>query len=284
MSNVENIEIQPLSAAVGGRVTGIDLSQPLTDKLKQRLLDVWHEFGVICLPNQSLTEFQQVAFAETFGELALTQHEYVSGNGHPAIMYVTNEKENGEYIGALPDGEMFFHSDMCYVEKPSKATMLFAMHLPKEGGDTLFANQYRAYEALPEDVRREIAGLKAVNAYEPGTGATTKAARDVVKESPLRKEFVQPMVCTHPVTGRKALYVNRLMTESVVGQSKEESDELLKFLFDFQERPEFVYAHKWTVGDLLMWDNRCMLHARSNFDAGELRKLRRITVKGDVIA
>jgi taurine dioxygenase len=212
--------------------------------------------------------------------------EYESGKGsHPAIMYVTNEKKDGQYVGALPDGEMYFHSDMCYLERPVKATMLYAMNIPSRGGNTLFANMYAAYDALPMETRERIAGLKAVNTYEQGTGdTTTMRSRSERTASASARSYAQPMVCTHPATGRKALYVNRLMTEYIVGMPREESDRLLEALFDHQEQARFIYEHRWTRGDLLMWDNRCVLHARRDFNANELRKLRRVTVKGEKVS
>lgn len=280
----QNIAIEPLSPALGARINGLDAARTLDPVGLARLLDAWHEYGVLYLPGQTLDDAQQIRFGEHFGELATVQGEYQLSKSHPAIMYITNEKVNGEYVGALPDGEMFFHSDMCYVEKPSKATMLYAMNIPRRGGDTRFANMYKAFEALPADVRRRLEGRRAVNSYEPGTSAPMKATRTRSVPSASVRSYSQPMVCTHPVTGKKALYVNRLMTEYVEGIPREESDRLLEYLFDFQERPEFIYEHRWTPGDLLIWDNRCMLHARGDFDASELRKLRRITVKGDRIS
>lgn len=278
------LEIQPLSPALGALVRGVDASQPIAPEVFAQILDAWYQHGVVCMPGQQLDEMAQVRFGQLFGELATTQGDYQISKSHPAIMYITNEKQNGEYIGALPDGEMFFHSDMCYVERPSMATMLYAMNIPRTGGNTLFSNQYKVWDALPAATQQRIAGLRAVNSYEPGKGAPTAASRRESKPTAGRKSFAQPMVCTHPATGKKALYVNRLMTEYVVGIPREESDVLLDSLFDLQEEPRFIYEHRWTPGDLLMWDNRCMLHARSNFDASELRKMRRITVRGDQIS
>jgi taurine dioxygenase len=282
-TKAQSIVVSPLSPNVGARVDGIDLRNPLSPEHLNLIKQAWYEGGVVCFPNQLLTEVEQVAFGQNFGELAHTQGEYAISKTHPAIMYVTNEKENGKYVGALPDGEMFFHSDMCYVEKPSMATMLFAIHIPKVGGNTLFANMYKAYEALSAEIREKINHLSAVNSYEPGLQAPTSVSRKSAHRSQETKSYVHPMVCTHPETKRKALYVNRLMTESVVGLSDKESDDLLQLLFEHQERKEFIYEHHWSIGDLLMWDNRCVLHARSDFNADELRKLRRITVKGDKI-
>jgi taurine dioxygenase len=278
------LDTRPLSPALGARISGLDVSQPLPRGVFEAIRDCWHEHGVVCLPGQSLEEMDQVRFGQCFGELATTQGEYGITPSHPAIMYVTNQKADGRYVGALPDGEMFFHSDMCYVERPAMATMLYAMEIPSVGGNTLFANMYKAYETLPEATRQQLAGLKAVNSYEPGDEAPMAATR--LKSAPSRhaRSFAHPMVLTHPVTGRKALYVNRLMTESVVGLPRGESDALLESLFAHQEQAQFVYEHRWTRGDLVIWDNRCVLHARRDFSDSELRKLRRVAVKGERVS
>jgi taurine dioxygenase len=277
------IEISPLSNAIGAKIVGLNLQNPLSDDEIKLITRTWYENGVICIPNQTLSESDQIKFGQYFGELVSTLGEYKISTTHPAIMYVTNEKENGEYIGALPDGEMFFHSDMCYVEKPSMATVLYAMNIPSKGGNTLFADMYKAYQALDEDVKTKINSLKAVNSYEPGDNATLSVGRIKAPAGPNAHRYSHPVVCTHPVTHQKALYVNRLMTESIEGMDQSESDALLQMLFDHQEKPEFVYEHQWTPGDLVMWDNRCVLHARQDFNAHELRKLRRITIKGNAV-
>jgi taurine dioxygenase len=277
------MKIDLLNKSVGAKISGIDLSNPLHQDEIDFIKNNWYANGVLCFPNQSIDEIQQIKFGEYFGELAHTQGEYAISKSHPAIMYITNEKENGKYVGALPDGEMYFHTDMCYVEKPSMATFLYAINIPKVGGNTIFANMYMAYESLDNEIKSKINDLKAVNSYEPGSSAPTIISRKNTNRSNETKSYAHPMICTHPVTKKKALYVNRLMTESIVGLSAQESDDLLNLLFDHQENKKFLYEHIWSLGDLLIWDNRCVLHSRSNFDASELRKLRRITVKGDII-
>jgi taurine dioxygenase len=279
-----SIDIKPLSPALGAAIRGVDVSQPLSPETFEIIRTCWYENGVVCIVGQKLDEMEQVRFGQYFGELAITQGEYAIGKGHPSIMYITNQKEDGKYVGALPDGEMYFHSDMCYVERPSMATMLYAMEIPSVGGNTFFANMYKAYETLPEETKKRLDGLKAVNSYEPGTSAPTAAMRTRSTPTPDARSYAQPLVCTHPVTGKKALYLNRLMTEYIVGMPRDESNALLESLFDHQEQAQFIYEHRWTPGDLVIWDNRCMLHARGDFDANELRKLRRITVKGDRIS
>lgn len=278
-----SIRVQSLAPELGVKITGVDLSRHVPSDVLNLIRDAWHAHGVLCMPGQRLDEIDQVRFGEYFGTLAHTQGDYAISKSHPSVMYVTNEKESGKYIGALPDGEMYFHSDMCYVECPSKATILYAMHIPSKGGHTLFANMYKAYEGLPQTTRERIGNLKAMNCYEPGADAPMVATRTQTAPGPNARSYAHPMVCTHPVTQKKALYVNRLMTEYVLDMPRDESNRLLESLYDHQEQPQFIYEHHWSPGDLVMWDNRCILHARTNFDAGELRKLRRVTVKGDKI-
>jgi len=267
--------VQRLSAALGAEILGIDLRDPISDSLKQKLLDTWHEYLVILLRKQTLDEDTQVRFAETFGTLARTTSGRAFSAKHPSVMLVSNIREDGKPIGALPDGEMHFHTDQCHQATPAKATLLYALEVPSKGGNTLFANAYTAYETLPEDIRQRIAGRRALNAYTSDT-MLRSANYDDAKSS-----YWHPTVRTHPATGRKALYVNRLMTREIEGLPREESDAILQRLFDHQEQPKFVYEHVWRVGDILMWDNRCTLHARTDFSAGERRMLRRVTVLGE---
>jgi taurine dioxygenase len=190
-------------------------------------------------------------------------------------MLVSNIREDGKPIGALPDGEMHFHTDQCHQEVPAKATLLYAIEIPSKGGNTLFSNAYAAYETLPEEIKRRIAGRRALNAYTTDTTLRSTNYDDA------KSSYWHPVVRTHPATGRKALYVNRLMTREIEGLAREESEAILRKLFDHQEQPKFVYEHVWRPGDILMWDNRCTLHARTDFSAGERRLLRRVTILGE---
>jgi taurine dioxygenase len=266
--------VRPLSPALGAEITGVDLRNPIDESLKSKLLDAWHEHLVILLRDQILNEDDQVRFAETFGPPAKVTSGRNYSQKHPAVMLISNIREDGKPIGALPDGEMHFHTDQCHQERPAKATMLYAIEVPSKGGNTLFANAYAAYEALPDDIKKKIDGRKAFNAYDADS-----TMRSTVTE--IARSYWHPAVRTHPATGRKALYVNRLMTREIEGLSSQESEEILNFLFDHQEQPQFIYEHVWRPGDILMWDNRCTLHARTDFDAGERRLLRRVTILGE---
>jgi taurine dioxygenase len=269
--------VRQLSAALGAEITGVDLRDDMDDVLAERVLDTWHQNLVILLRDQVLVEDDQVRFAETFGPLSKIHTGKKFSQKHAAVMLISNIRENGEPIGNLPDGEMQFHTDQCHQEQPAKASMLYAIEVPRQGGNTLFANAYMAYEALPADAKRRLAGRRALNAYHYETGATMRGA-DVPAEAP---SFWHPAVRTHPATGRKALYVNRLMTRRIEGLPETESEVLLNFLFDHQEQPQFIYEHVWRPGDLLMWDNRCTLHARTDFSPGERRLMRRVTILGE---
>jgi len=266
---------RPLCPALGAEITGVDLRDDLDDVFEQ-ILDAWHANLVILLRDQELAEEHQVRFAERFGVLAKI-HTPQFVRTHPAVMLISNIRQDGKPIGALPDGEMHFHSDQCYQERPAMGTMLYALEVPRQGGNTLFANAYTAYETLPDAIKRRIDGRRALNAYDYDTAATKRGTR-VAEGVPF---YLHPVVRTHPATARKALYVNRLMTVSIEGMAEAESDELLDFLFAHQERREFVYEHVWRPGDLLLWDNRCTLHARTDFSADERRLLRRVTILGE---
>jgi taurine dioxygenase len=194
-----------------------------------------------------------------------------------AVMFISNIRDNGKLVGALPDGEMQFHSDQCYVEKPATGTMLYAIEVPSAGGNTLFANALRAYDDLSQGMKMRLDGKLAMHAYDHTSGQYRRP--ETLGSN--AKRYAHPIFRTHPPTGRKVLYVNRLTTQYIIGLSPSESDELLAQLFDHQEQQKYIYEHVWKVGDLLFWDNRSCLHARTDFDARERRLLRRLTLLGE---
>ena len=275
---MSKIEINRLSDAIGAEIRGIDLSQELDGETVAAILDAWHEHQIILFRDQDISIEQQRAFAEKLGPIGTRTRpgpkppeaaEYGAD-----VMLVSNIRKNGEPIGSLPDGEMMFHSDTPYFERPAKATILYAIEIPSWGGHTLFSNSYTAAESLPEDVKRRLAGCKGMQVYEYGTTIKDKAKYD-------RENFpyyAHPIFRRHPATGKSALYVSELMTEEIVGLPVKESDELLDYLFRHQRNPKFIYEHPWVPGDLLMWDNRCSVHARTDFPPEERRMLRRLTV------
>ena len=273
----ETLTAAPLSPAIGAEIVGLDLRAPLDDVQFEVILRAWHHHCVLLFRNQHLEAEDQLRFAGRFGELSKVINNHSKNSGHPSVMLVSNIRKDGQLIGGLPDGEMYFHSDQCYVERPIKATTLYAIELPRQGGNTLFANMYLAYETLPADVQRQIAGLKAMNVYDYDNNPTMRGS--TIREGV--PHYAHPIVRTHPDTGRKALFVNRLMTDHILDVPRAESDRLLGFLFDHQEQRRFVYEHVWSPGDLMLWDNRCSLHARTDFDPRERRLLRRVAILGE---
>ena len=274
------LEIRKLHPTIGAEVVGLDLRRPIDAPTAAALRQAWYDHGVLLLRGQELSDEQQVAYAEVFGPPMLA-HPARRLDGRPqSIMLISNIRENGKPIGALPDGEMFFHSDLCYIEHPVVGTMLYSVEVPSVGGNTLFADQYAAYEALPAAMKAKIDPLNATNRYEIGYDVTIRRGR----ASPDAPHWTHPMVRVHPKTGRKSLYINRLMTHDIEGMAQDEAEALLDQLYDHQEQKRFVYEHQWRPGDIILWDNRCTLHARTDFSPSERRLLRRITIAKDIDA
>jgi len=271
------IKVIPLSDALGAEIRGLDLREPLGAETIKEVEQAWYDHIVLAFRDQDLTMEQQRAFAAQFGGLAPR-----GGDGGSAyekaisenVMLVTNIRENGKPIGTLPDGEMMFHSDTPYFENPRKATLLYGIEIPSWGGETLFSNSYRVAETLPEEIKHKLAGKKAMQIYDYGAQHKTENSYDF----DLHPHYAHPIFRKHPETGRTSLYVSELMTVEIQGLAKQESDELLSFLFQHQAMEEFVYAHKWRPGDLVIWDNRCSVHARNDFPGDERRLLRRLVL------
>ena len=276
------LSVHPLSPALGAEIRGVDAAGEIPETVFQRILEAWRQHLVILLRGQTLSAEQHVRFAQRFGPVEPRHTPKEKRNddgivGHPDAMLISNIRRNGKPIGSLPDGEMEFHNDTCYRESPSRGAFLYAMEIPREGGDTLFLNLHQAYETLPDDLKRRIAGKKALNVYSYGAMSRDGNAADPAAV----QQFAHPIARTHPETGRTALYVNRLMSWRIEGMEEAESRSLLTALFDHIEQRRFVYQHRWRVGDLLLWDNRCTLHARTDFSPDERRLLRRVVLTGD---
>jgi taurine dioxygenase len=271
------ISITPLSDACGAEIGGVDLTQPLDAETASEIRRAWLDRLVVVFRGRELGQDDQERFCRAFGEFERVKSGRAMDDDNPHILYVSNVRDEGLRT-VLEDGEMWFHADQCYFEQPVAATVLYAIEVPSVGGNTLFANCYAAYDALDDAIRRRLDGLSALNAYDYGDNM-------LVKDGPRPEDaprWVHPVIRTHPETGRKAIFVNRLMTEHIVDMDADESRDLLETLYDHVEQPRFVFEHVWRPGDLVMWDNRCTLHARTDFDPSERRKLRRMTLRGDV--
>jgi taurine dioxygenase len=274
------VSFTPLSRYIGGEVSGIDLRGPIDPAAASAIYRAFLDRAVLLFRNQDLTQEDLIRVTGIFGDFAplgRPRHTLPSGFSKilPNIMLISNIRENGETIGALPDGEMMFHHDTIHRDEPHKATLLYAVEIPTHGGDTLFASGAAAYDALDAQMKNKLEGLRAVNFYV--YNSVKRNDRQAVDAS---SQAIHPVVRTHEETGRKALYVNRLMSVRIEGMQEAESDSLLDFLFDQSEKPEFVYTHVWRPGDLIVWDNRCSSHARTDFPSDQRRLLLRTTVKG----
>jgi taurine dioxygenase len=277
-------DVRRLAAPFGAEVVGLDLARPLNDADFARLHRAHLDHHVLVLRDQRITPAQHVAFSRRFGPLQIHVQKKFELAGHPEVLIVSNIKENGEPIG-LGDAGHFWHSDLSYKERPSLGSLLHAQELPREGGDTLFADQHAAYEALPEAVKARIANLKAEHSYlakyeelrarSPWRPALTQAQLDEVKP------VVHPVVRTHPETGRNALFVSEHFTTRVVGLPENESRALLELLFAASTKAAFQLRHRWLPHDIVFWDNRSVLHLAAGTPDSERRKLYRTTIEGD---
>jgi taurine dioxygenase len=270
----------PLTEHIGCEVSGIDLREPVPADAAAAIYRAWLDHAVLVFRDQDLSQEDLIRVTGIFGEFApLGRPAHTLPKGFakilPNIMLISNIRENGETIGALPDGEMMFHHDTIHRDDPHKATLLYSVEVPSYGGDTLFASGTGAYEALDPAMQQKLHGLRAVNYY-----VYNSVKRNDKQAVEATSQAVHPVVRTHDETGRKALYVNRLMSVKIEGMAEADSDALLDFLFDHSEKPEFVYTHVWRKGDLIVWDNRCSSHARTDFPSDQRRLLLRTTVKG----
>lgn len=273
-ADVVSFDVTPLSDALGAAITGIDLSRELDADTVAALRKAWLDNVILVFPGQEISNDDQIRFCRSFGELEFVR-SVARDAAFPHTMMITNVTDTGMQT-ALEDGEMQFHYDQCYYEQPCDSSTLYAMEVPKVGGNTLFANCRTAYETLPDGIKQRIGGRMALNYYDYARDPTIRP--DSI--DPAAPQWVHPVVRTHNETGRKALFVNRLMTIRIEDMDPDESDELLNMLFDHIEKPEFIYEHTWKVGDLMMWDNRCSVHARTHFEPSERRMMRRVTIRG----
>ncbi len=267
------ITVSPLSEAIGARIEGVDLSRELDGGTFDTIRNALFEHAIIVVPGQTLDEDDQERFCRYFGELEMVRSGEATSD-HPAVLMITNVTDSGRPT-ALEDGEMMFHYDQCYYENPALGSTLYAIEVPDEGGNTLFANCRLAYEALDDGWKARLDGLRALHYYDYKRDPTLRPSTI----NPDAPQWVHPVVRTHPETGKKAIYVNRLMTLWIEDVDRTESDEILDHLFAHIEKPEFVYEHEWTVGELIMWDNRCSAHARTWFSPEKRRMMRRVTVR-----
>jgi taurine dioxygenase len=272
---MEHIEIRPLSAALGAEIFGIDMAKPLEHATVAQIRQAFLEYLVIFFRDQRLTPADLLTFARLFGEPML--YPQLKGlPGYPLVTAVIKREHELTNFGGV------WHSDTAYLECPPMASLLYALETPPQGGDTLFANQYLAYDTLPAHLKKTLDGLVGVNSSAKPEASRTREDRQRESGEDLKVMMARhPVERTHPETGRKSLYVNVGHTTRLEGLSEQESDELLAELFKHQISPDFVARFQWAPGSLAFWDNRCTLHYPLNDYHGHRRVMHRVTVAGD---
>lgn len=283
-ATLQDFEIRPFDAALGAEVIGLDLNQPLSAADFQRLHRAHLDHHVVVFRDQRITPAQQIDFSRRFGPLQIHVLHQFQLPGHPEILIVSNVVEDGKLIG-LGDAGHFWHSDLSYKEKPSLGSLLHARELPEEGGDTLFANMHTAWDALPADLQRRVEGLQAEHTYLARYAELQARSPWRPNLSPEQiaqvKPVLQPVVRTHPETGRKALFVSEHFTTRIAGLPEDESRALLDELFAHSVKPAHVYRHPWQPNDLVFWDNRSLLHLAAGTPDHLRRVMYRTTIEGD---
>ena len=275
------IGIKPISDALGAEITGVDLANIDAETLEQ-IRAAWLDNLVLLFRDQKLTDQQLADFSRNFGQLDLAPPMETAGGapGHPEILVISNVKEGGKAIGTLGDGEAIWHSDMNYMEEPPTGSLLYSLEIPPTGGDTGFSNMYRALETLPEGLRERIDGLSIKHDSSTNSGGYLREGSEPVTDVSTCPGAVHPMVCTHPETGRKSLFVGRRRHAYIMGLPVEESEKLLDEIWAHATAPDLSWHHQWRVGDVLMWDNRCTMHRRDSFDPASRRVMHRTQIQG----
>ena len=281
------MQITRSGQTLGARITGIDLAEPLSDGEFRGILRALGEHGVLCFPAQTLTTDQLSVFGRRFGELEINVANAYHEPNHPEMMILSNMKAGGKQIGANDAGQGW-HTDMSYSHDIALANILHAQHVPhrngKPLGETQFRNMHAAYEGLPDTLKHRLEGRTATHDFAKfwdmmlmRAGSTRKPLTP--QQRATKPPVSQPIFRRHPITGRLVLYANPGYTMFIDGMDAQESGEILDFLFRHQERAEYLHAHQWAVGDVLMWDNIGTVHnAIGDYTADEPRYMRRVQV------
>lgn len=264
---------------VGAEMIGADLSQPLDDATFDRIRRDWLAAnGVMVFRNQDITPGQHIEFSKRFGPLQKHVLAKYLLPGHPEIYRVSNKVKDGIPQGREKAGT-YWHSDLSYMKPPALASLLYGIEIPPVGGDTLFCSLYAAFEALSPALQTFLEGLTAVHDFGFASRGVFKSEQANAAQLDAAPAVEHPVVTTHPETGRKVLFVNPGFTSHVVDLAPKESDALLGFLYDHMVQPQFIYRHRWSERDLILWDNRCTMHfAIADYDEIGERYMHRTTV------
>lgn len=272
--------IAPLSAHTGAEVTGLDLRRPVDAATRARLNAAFVARSVLVFRDQHLAPVEMLAAARLFGEVFPQHNPRFQLPECPLVHYISNQDR-------YPDGRRYipgegWHTDHSNAECPPKATMLYAVRLPSRGGDTQYANMALAYDELPEATKQRIAPLRAIHVYQSRHSARKLMELSSEAKQEVPAAVVHPLVRTHPESGRKAIYLNPIRNEGILGMDEGEALSLLAELLAHASAPRYEYRHRWQEGDLVMWDNRSLLHkANGDYDMSEMRYLYRLMLQGD---
>ncbi|MEM8971371.1 MAG: TauD/TfdA family dioxygenase [Pseudomonadota bacterium] len=288
MANYQTITVKPLGERFGAEIGNVDLSKPVEDATFKEIEDAFVTWSVVVFRNQKMTPESHLAFAQRFGELEINAFTKFALDDHPGILKLSNVIEDGEPQG-YADAGSFWHTDMSYTKTPPRLTMLYAIEIPfddqgQSRGDTMFASALDAYDALDDETKGLIDGRNAVHffgAKKRGVKKAVKVSQEQIDKNP---PVSHPIARTHPISGRKAIYVTADECTSIDGMSEDEALPLIKRLSDHIVKPDFQYHHKWQIGDVLMWDNCAVQHVvnRDYEFPRDRRYLHRITVNGSV--
>jgi taurine dioxygenase len=273
--------ITHLTSHTGAEVVGVDLTEPVDDTLRDRLNRAFVEHSVLVFRDQHLSPHQLLSAVQLFGEVFPQHNTRFALPECPQIHYISNQD-------FFPDGKRYipgegYHTDHSNAAEPPKATVLHAVQLPDHGGDTQFVNMQRAYETLPAATKVRIGDLRAVHVYQSRHSERKLMGLSDAARQKVPNAVIHPLVRTHPESGRKAIYLNPIRIDGIVGMEEREALTLLDDLLAHATQPQCEYRHRWRQGDLVMWDNRCLLHkANGDYDMGQVRYLYRIMLKGDV--
>src|SRR6266849_6335555 len=273
----------PASQAFGAEIHDADLRTIDRDDFSS-IYRAWLDHSVLLFRGQNLTDDDLIAFSRRFGELDLAPVQE-SGRrfveGHPEIYVVSNVLENGVPIGSLGAGEATWHTDMSYLQDPPKASILYALEVPPSGGNTYFNSMYRAYEFLPDSIKKRIEGKTLKHDATYNSGGYVRQGAAAVDDPVTSPGTYHPLVCTHPETKRRVLYLGRRRNAYIEGLSLADSESLLDELWSHANGEELEWYNEWRVGDLVLWDNRCTMHRRDPFDASSRRVMHRTQIKGE---
>ncbi len=287
MTIYSHIKVQPTGKALGADIQDIDLSQTLSTEQVNEIKAAWHEHLVLRFRQQNLNDAQLIDFSRHFGHLDLAP---ISSSGrreipeYPEIVVISNVRENGHRIGSLGNAEAEWHTDMSYIEKPPKMSCLFALEIPKQGGNTSFLNMYQAYETLAPELKKAISGKRCKHDISRNSAGEVRKGFEAFADEPDPRKIpgtYQPLVCRHPVTRNTCLYLGRRPNACIEGLPLDESEALLDALWAHATQDFLRWDQIWQVGDLILWDNRCTMHRRDAFDDAERRIMHRTQVQGE---